>query len=160
MQRLIQDLRYALRTFIKRPGLTSVALITLALGIGANTAIFSVVNAVVLRPLPYADPDRLVTLWETAPGAERRSVAPGNFVDWRDQNQTFEGLAATFYGNFNLTGAGESERIDGSTVTSNFMQVLAPATHPARRVRRGTFQTEEQLRRCVRRPALASREES
>jgi putative ABC transport system permease protein len=124
MQRLIQDLRYAVRSLAKRPGLTLVALLTLALGIGANTAIFSVVNAVVLRPLPYADPDRLVMLWETMPGSDRRSVAPGNFVDWRDQNKTFEELAATFYGNFNVTGAGESERIDGATITSNFMRVL------------------------------------
>ncbi len=124
MQRLIQDLRYAVRSLIKRPGLTAVALITLALGIGANTAIFSVVNAVVLRPLPYADPGRLVMLWESMPGTDQRSVAPGNFADWRDQNQTFEELAAVFYGNFNLTGRGESERIDGATITSNFMHVL------------------------------------
>src|ERR1041385_6131332 len=124
MQRLIQDLRYAIRSLSKRPGLTAVALITLALGIGANSAIFSVVNAVVLRPLPYAEPDRLVMLWETMPGSDRRSVAPGNFVDWRDQNRTFEKLAATYYGNFNLSGEGESERIDGATITSNFMEVL------------------------------------
>ena len=124
MERLIQDLRYAVRSLIKRPGLTSIALITLALGIGANTAIFSVVNAVVLRPLPYAEPDRLAMLWETMPGTDRRSVAPGNFLDWRAQNRTFEELGAAFYGNFNLTGDGESERIDGTTITSNFMHVL------------------------------------
>ncbi len=138
MQRLIQDLRYAIRSFIKRPGLTSVALITLALGIGANTAIFSVVNAVVLRPLPYADPDRLVMLWETIPGNDRRSVGPGNFVDWRAQNKTFEELAATFYGNFNVTDGGEPERIDGATITSNFMHVLGAQPQLGR-----TFQADD-----------------
>ncbi len=124
METLIQDIRYAIRSLVKHPGLTAVALITLALGIGANTAIFSVVNAVVLRPLPYAEPDRLVTLWETMPGSDQRSVAPGNFVDWRDQNKSFQELAATFYGNFNVTGDGEADRVDGSTVTSNLMKVL------------------------------------
>ena len=73
METLFKDIKYGIRSFMKRPGLTAVALITLALGIGANTAIFSVVNAVVLRPLPYEDPDRLVTLWETMPGSDRRS---------------------------------------------------------------------------------------
>ena len=124
MDSLLNDIRYGLRSLLKRPGLTCVALITLALGIGANTAIFSVVNAVVLRPLPYAEPDRLVMLWETMSGNDRRSVAPGNFEDWRAQNKTFEELAATFYGNFNLTGDGAPERIDGATITSNFMHVL------------------------------------
>jgi len=128
METLFKDIKYGIRSFMKRPGLTAVALITLALGIGANTAIFSVVNAVVLRPLPYEDPDRLVTLWETMPGSDRRSVAPGNFVDWRAQNQSFVELGATFYGNFNVTGDGEPERVDGATITSNFMHVLG--VHP------------------------------
>ena len=124
MDTLLRDIKYAIRNLLKRPGLTAVALVTLALGIGANTAIFSVVNAVILRPLPYADPQGLVMLWETSPGTERRSVAPGNFVDWSEQNQTFTELGATFYGNFNLTGDGEPDRIDGATITSNFMHVL------------------------------------
>jgi putative ABC transport system permease protein len=124
METLLRDLRYGIRGLIKRPGFTAIAIITLALGIGANTAIFSVVNAVVLRPLPYADPDRLVTLWETIPGNDRRSVAPANFIDWRDQNQTCQEMASTYYANFNLTSDGEPERIDGATVTSNFMSML------------------------------------
>src|SRR5258708_37094246 len=99
METLWQDLRYGLRGLLKRAGLTIVAIITLALGIGANTVIFSVVNAVVLRPLPYAEPDRLMTLWETMPGADQRSVAPGNYVDWRAQNKTFADLAALFFAN-------------------------------------------------------------
>ena len=124
MESLLKDIRYGLRGLLKRPGFTLVALITLALGIGANTAIFSVVNAVVLRPLPYAEPEQLLTLWETLPGSDRRAVAPGNFLDWRTQNKTFEELAATFYANFNLTSDGEPDRIDGATITSNLMTML------------------------------------
>ncbi|HSS19157.1 MAG TPA: ABC transporter permease [Pyrinomonadaceae bacterium] len=138
MENVIKDIRYGIRNLLKRPGVTAVALITLALGIGANTAIFSVVNAVVLRPLPYAEPDRLVTLWETMPGADRRSVAPGNFVDWREQNKSFADVAATFYGNFNVTSDGQPERIDGATVTSNFMSVLGAPSQLGR-----TFQTDD-----------------
>ena len=121
---MIQDLKYAFRILLKNPLVTTVAVLTLALGIGANTAIFSVLNAVVLRPLPYADPDRLVMVWETLAGNDKRSAAPGNFNDWRAQNTTFSEMAATFYGNFNLTGDGDPERINGATVTSNLMSTL------------------------------------
>jgi putative ABC transport system permease protein len=138
METLLKDIRYGLRGLIKRPGFTLVAIITLALGIGANTAIFSVVNAVVLRPLPYAEPDRLMTLWETMPGTDQRSVAPGNFVDWKSQNKTFEDLAATFYGNFNLTSDGDPDRIDGATITSNLMSVLGVNAQLGR-----TFQADD-----------------
>src|ERR1044072_6102365 len=124
MENLLKDLRYGVRGLLKRPGFTIVAIITLALGIGANTAIFSVVNAVVLRPLPYGEPDRLMTLWETMPGSNARSVAPGNYVDWRAQNKAFDDLAATYFANFNLTSDGEPDRIDGATITSNLMSVL------------------------------------
>jgi putative ABC transport system permease protein len=138
METLIKDLRYGVRGLLKRPGFTIVAIITLALGIGANTAIFSVVNAVVLRPLPYAEPDRLMTLWETMPGSDRRSVAPGNFVDLRTQNKTFQDMAAMFYANFNLTSDGEPDRIDGATITSNLMSVLGASAQLGR-----TFQADD-----------------
>src|SRR6478672_10542830 len=138
METLFKDIRYGLRGLLKRPGFTLVAIITLALGIGANTAIFSVVNAVVLRPLPYAEPDRLMTLWETMPGTDQRSVAPGNFVDWHAQNKTFQDMAATFYANFNLTSDGEPDRIDGATITSNFMSVLGANAQLGR-----TFQADD-----------------
>lgn len=138
MNQLWQDIRYGVRSLLKHPGFTLVALVTLALGIGANTAIFSVVNTVVLRPLPYAEPDRLMTLWETMPGSDHRSVAPGNFVDWRTQNRTFLDMAATFYANFNLTSDGEPERIDGATITSNFMSLLGANAQLGR-----TFQADD-----------------
>ena len=96
---------------------------TLALGIGANTAIFSVLNAVVLRPLPYADPDRLVVLWETIAGNDKRSAAPGNFTVGVHRTR----LSVTWpqlLRNFNLTGDGPPERINGATVTSNLMSTL------------------------------------
>jgi putative ABC transport system permease protein len=138
METLLKDIRYGIRALLKRPGFTTIAIVTLALGIGANTAIFSVVNAVVLRPLPYAAPEQLVTLWETMPGSDQRSVAPGNFVDWKTQNKTFADLAASFYANFNLTSDGEPDRIDGATITSNFMDVLGVNAQLGR-----TFQAED-----------------
>jgi putative ABC transport system permease protein len=144
---MYKDLRYALRILLKSPVVTAVAVLTLALGIGANSAIFSVANAVVLRPLPYADPDRLVTVWETVAGNDKRSAAPGNYNDWRAQNTTFSEMAATFYGNFNLTGDGEPERINGATVTSNLMSTLGVSAQLGR-----TFQPdddENQDRRLV-----------
>jgi putative ABC transport system permease protein len=121
---LLQDLRYGVRMLMKRPGFTLVAVLTLALGIGANTAIFSVVNAVVLRPLPYAEPDRLVQVWETMPGNDKRWVAPGNFIDWQNQNQVFEQIAGYSNANLNLTGEGEPERLTGAAVTDNLFATL------------------------------------
>ncbi|PYS70661.1 MAG: hypothetical protein DMF69_12805 [Acidobacteria bacterium] len=133
-----QDIQFAIRILLKNPLVTLVAILTLALGIGANTAIFSVLNAVVLRPLPYSEPDRLVMVWETIAGNDKRSAAPGNFTDWRAQNTTFSDMAATFYGNFNLTGDGEPERINGSTVTSNLMSTLGVQAQLGR-----TFQSDD-----------------
>src|SRR3954453_12702418 len=104
MESLFQDLRYGLRLLRKRPGFTFVAIITLALGIGANTAIFSVVNAVLLRPLNYPEPDRIVALWENVPTKGGRwRVAPANFFDWKNQNQVFAEMAAFSASGFNLT---------------------------------------------------------
>jgi putative ABC transport system permease protein len=124
LEDLWQDARYATRSLRKHPAFTAIAVLTLALGIGANTAIFSVINAVLLRPLPYQDPDRLVTLLETV--ADRPiGVSYPNFVDWRNQNNVFENLAAVRQReSFNLTGAGESERLQGRLVSANFLSTL------------------------------------
>jgi len=124
LEDLAQDARYAVRSLRKHPGFTFVAVLTLALGIGANTAIFSVINAVLLRPLPYANADRLVLLTETV--SERPiGVSYPNFVDWRNQSTTFENIAAVRHrDSFNLTGAGESERLQGRLVSANFLSTL------------------------------------
>jgi putative ABC transport system permease protein len=121
-----QDLVYASRTLIKTPGFTLVAVIALALGIGANTAILSVVDTVLLRPLPYKDADQLVMVWEDASlvGFPHNTPAPANFIDWRAQNQVFQELAATARLSFNLTGSGEPERIDGRRVSTNLFSLL------------------------------------
>src|SRR6516162_2082944 len=91
---LSQDLRYAIRMLARRPGFTVIAVLTFALGIGANAAIFSVVNAVLLRPLPYPQPGRLVTLWETLSAEGRTRVTPANFLDWHERTRAFQDIAA------------------------------------------------------------------
>ncbi|MCI0489448.1 MAG: ABC transporter permease [Blastocatellia bacterium] len=129
MDTLWQDIRYAFRTLLKRPGFAVVVVLTLALGIGANTTIFSIVNGFLIRPLPYKNAERLVDINETAlnVGLERLSVAYPDFVDWRDQNQTFEDMAAYDEGSFNLTGRGEPERISGASVSASLFSVLGVA---------------------------------
>src|SRR5207244_6667613 len=99
---MLQDLGYGARMLLKNPGFTLIAVITLALGIGANTAIFSVVNAVVLRPLPFAEPERLVWLWDTQPQLPTAPAALPDFLDWKEQNRSFEHLAAYLSGNMFL----------------------------------------------------------
>src|SRR5919199_152540 len=119
MDSLIKDIRYGVRSLLKRPGFTAIALIALALGIGANTAIFSLVNAVILQPLPYPDPDQLVWVWgNIRNGGNRASVSPVDFLDYRSQNKTFEQFAASLTGPLpvNLTGTGEPERLTASGV--------------------------------------------
>jgi putative ABC transport system permease protein len=123
---LLHDLRYAVRMQRKNPAFTIIAVIALALGIGANTAIFSVVNTVLLRPLPYKDPERLAMVWEddTRHGYPRDTPAAANYVDWRDQNQSFEGMAAIADESFNLTGSGDPERLEGRRVSANLFPLL------------------------------------
>jgi putative ABC transport system permease protein len=126
METLLKDIRYGIRSLLNRPGFAAVAVITLALGIGANTAIFSVVNAVLLRPLPFPDPARLVMVWEDASfaGFPRNTPAPANYADWRAQNQVFVDMAAQDMRSFNLTGDGEPEKIEAFGVTANFFPLL------------------------------------
>jgi len=128
METLFKDIRYGFRLLLKKPGFSVVAALTLALGIGANTAIFSAVNAVLLRPLPYREPSRLVEIWETNPlkGWKDAPVAPANFYDWEQQNDVFEGMAnySPGPGNFALTGKDESERLRGMRTSGNLFSVL------------------------------------
>jgi predicted permease len=123
---LWQDLRYGLRTLLKRPGFTAIAIITLALGIGANTAMFSVVFAALLRQLPYEDADRLVILYETNQQLERDeiNVSYPNFVDWRAQNLSFERLAACLYGGMVLTGKDEPAQLQTMAVSADLFEML------------------------------------
>jgi len=122
----LQDLRFGLRVLLKRPGFTIVAVMTLALGIGANTAIFSVVNAVLIRPLPYHEPDRLVSLWETVldKGSSRFRVAPANFLDWQSRNQSMEAMGAFSSSSLTLTGSGEPEQLIGARVSEGYFSTL------------------------------------
>ena len=124
MQILQQDLRYGVRMLLKHPGVSIVAIITLALGIGANTAIFSVVNAVLLRPLTYKDPERLVSLWENVPAHGRWRASPANFHDWKKQNTLFEDMSAYGGSAMSLTGDGEPEQLHGSRVSSGYFAVV------------------------------------
>ena len=121
-----QDLRYGMRMLAKNPGFTVVAVLALALGIGANSAIFSVVNSILLNPLPYPNPERLVMVWEenTKAGYPRDTPAAANYIDWRDQSQSFEGMAAMAEQNFNLTGTGDPEKIQGKRVSASLFTLL------------------------------------
>ncbi|MCI0413009.1 ABC transporter permease [bacterium] len=125
---LWQDIRFGMRMLVKDPAFTVVALLALALGIGANTAIFSVVNGILLRPLPYNDPEKIITIWEPSRGGHTLGLTDLEFFDVRDQNQVFENVAAYATGATNLTGGGEPERITGTWVSSGFFPVLG--VHP------------------------------
>ncbi|HZE69971.1 MAG TPA: ABC transporter permease [Pyrinomonadaceae bacterium] len=126
METLIKDVRYGLRSLMKHPAFTAITVLTLALGIGANAAIFSLVNAVLLKPLSFPEPDRLVMVWEdqSAAGFPRSDVAPGTFNDWRAEQSVFEGMAALDWHSFNITGDGEPEKISSYGVTANFFPLL------------------------------------
>src|SRR5689334_15536351 len=113
---LIRDVRYGIRTLIKSPGFALAGIVILGLGIGVNSAIFTVVNAVVLRPMPFPDADRLMRVWHTPPqttfaGMEVFALSPANFIDWDEQNQVFESMAIYRYGRRTLTGSGEPDAI-------------------------------------------------
>ncbi|HKP13814.1 MAG TPA: ABC transporter permease, partial [Blastocatellia bacterium] len=120
----LQDLRYALRVLGKAPGFTAVAVLTLAFGIGANTAIFSVVNAVLLRPLPYAEADRLVWLSERHEEIAARWVSYPNFLDWQSRSKSFEAMAAIRGWQMTLTGSGEAQAINARLVTADYLRVM------------------------------------
>ncbi|MFP5264638.1 MAG: ABC transporter permease [Blastocatellia bacterium] len=126
METLIQDLRYAARMLAKKPAFTAIVVLALAIGIGANTAIFSVVNAILLRPLPYKNPGRIMMVWaeDRDTGAKQESHSYLNFADYEEQNQTFEQMAAYQDRTFNITGAGEPERVAGAWSTAELFSVL------------------------------------
>src|SRR6185369_10676040 len=129
MDTLTQDIRFGYRMLRKAPGFTIVAVIVLALGIGANSAIFSVVNAVLLRPLPFQQPEQLVQVWHTPPqssfpGMTRFAVSPANYLDWENQNHSFEQMAIYGFADYNLTGKGDPESVMAIRVSPNFFSVL------------------------------------
>ncbi|MBA2731393.1 MAG: ABC transporter permease, partial [Acidobacteria bacterium] len=126
MRTLLQDVRYGARMLFKNPGFTFVAVLVLALGIGANTALFSVVNGVLLRPLPYSDPERIVTLWERngRDGIERDDVSPANFLDWQERAQSFSEIAFANPFSFDYTGGDEPEVLRNALVSRGFFQIL------------------------------------
>src|SRR5271166_164437 len=121
---LIDDIRFGLRMLRKSPAFTLVAVLTLALGIGANTALFSVVDGVLLNPLPFPHPEQLVTLHENKPNFENGSISYPNFLDWQKQNHTFSAMALYRATDFSLTGTGEAEQVQGEFITSDFFPLL------------------------------------
>ncbi|MDQ3175201.1 MAG: ABC transporter permease [Acidobacteriota bacterium] len=143
MDSLLRDLRFSVRSLLKRPTLTIIAIITLAIGIGANSAIFSVVNALLLKPLPFNELDRIVAIWEKQPsqGMERNEVALANYLDWRSQNNSFEHIGLYRWWSTNLTGIEPPERVQGFLVSANFFDVVG--MKPA--IGRGFAADEDQL---------------
>jgi len=129
LENFFQDVRYGLRMLMKNPGFTAVAVLTLALGIGANTAIFSVVNAVLLRPLPYEKPDQLVAAFESEPDCRNCPVSGPDFLDWRQSSNSFSSLVAGTMDQASLTGAGEPQHLDGADVSPGIFELLG--TRPA-----------------------------
>jgi hypothetical protein len=128
LETLWQDIRYGARLLAKNPGFTAVTVLTLALGIGANTAIFSIANSVLFKPLPYEEPGQLVQLWEAPQPGKRNSVSPGAFLDWKEHATIFEGLWVVDETEKNLTGKGEPERIRGLGMSARGLEMLR--VHP------------------------------
>lgn len=141
MESLLQDVRYGLRMLRNSPGFTAVAVLTFALGIGANTTTFSSVNAMLLRPFPFPRLNRVVEVWETAPKQDelRISAAPANFLDWAEQSKEFEGLAAGHGWNVNLTGSGVAERVEAYQVTADFFRLAGVAPQMGRTIGTADF---------------------
>src|SRR5580693_2437795 len=127
LERLMQDLRYGVRMLRKSPGFTAVAILTLALGIGANTALFSVVNGVLRKPLPYPHPEQRVWLAESKPTFASGSNSFPNFRDWRKDNRTFTAMGVYRSFSFNLTGLGEAEQLQARFISSEFLNVVGVA---------------------------------
>src|SRR5579871_3386477 len=119
-----QDMRYAMRLFGRAPGFSAIAVLTLAVGIGANSALFSVVNGVLLSPLPYPHSDQLAAVYASTPGVERGPVVYLNFLDWQRQCQTFSSMAVYRNQDYNLWGTGEAERLTGYMVSADFLSTL------------------------------------
>ena len=140
MDNLAQDVRHALRKLRMSPGFSTVAILTLALGIGANSAIFSVVNGVLLRPLPYHEPEQLVTVSSVTERSSSGSLSALDYADLRDQNRVFSEMAAVNNGYYSLTGDGEPERVSGTTVTANLFSVLGVPAQIGRTLVRGEDQ--------------------
>ena len=142
MNTILQDLRYGVRMMARNPGVTTVAVLAMALGIGANTSIFTVVNSLLLHPLPFAHLDRLVVVWETAQRQKEYQVAPapGNFRDWQEQSHSFEELAASHGWEVNVTGVGPAERVDGSQVTPTFFALLGKRAQLGRTIGDSDFE--------------------
>jgi putative ABC transport system permease protein len=124
MNTLLKDLRFALRMIRNSPGFAAVAVLTLALGIGANTAIFSFVDAVLLKPLPYPHPEEIVNVWEKPPGGDRNGISTLNFLDWKNQNTVFTAMAAMTGGSVTLTGADVPVQLHGVRVSAAFFDIL------------------------------------
>src|ERR1700723_3912021 len=121
MNTLLQDIRHSLRLLTKNPGFAMVAVITLVLGIGANTAIFSVIYAVLLAPMPYPNPDQLVMVWSKIQGGNN-SVSAGDYLDWKRQNKTFQDINAWSGASFNFATPAQPEQINGSSTTPGFLR--------------------------------------
>src|SRR5512144_2922782 len=128
MEALMQDIRYALRQLAVRPGFAAVVVLTLALGFGVNTAIFSVVNAVLLRPLPYPAADRLTVVWGARNGQSPLLISVADFLDYRARNKTFEDLGLVRTQSVNLTGTDQPDRLVGSFVTASTLPMLGART--------------------------------
>src|SRR5215470_9634976 len=129
MSSLMQDIKYGFRVLRGSPAFTATAVVVLALGIGANTAIFTVVNAILLRPLPFPDSARLMQIWhvppaKSFPGMKQFTVSPANYLDWKAQNHSFQQMTIYTYNSFNITGKGQPETVRAGAVSADFFSVF------------------------------------